>query len=203
MENTDLHKIWKKNDHFLNNLNKEQLKLILMKKQKRILKEFALFHIISVGISACAAVYLILSAIMRNYDGYFILINGILLLIVIAGLIGSLIAIRHFKPSISEDTNMHDFIEDNIWALEKKRRNVKYQNLILLIIIILFSISIQVFFAAKPISEIPGSSFSVLKILLGLIIGVPLGMFLSLKIVSIYNGKLKQLKDNMTDLEKT
>jgi len=203
MENNDLHKLWKKTDQLDNNLDKNQLKSMIMKKNKRIFLEFTVFYIVSMVISAGAMVYLIISALKRSNDGYFLCMNGLLFVFSLVAFMSSFFAIKTVKPEMPADSNLQEFIVQKVSSLEKSCMQVKYQNPLLLLLTILFALSIQVFFANKPLQEIMSTSQSAWGFVFGMVVSVPLGMFLSRKIMKHYTMKMKQLKTNLEELENT
>ncbi len=174
-----------------------------MIKNKRIFLEFTVFHVISMVISVGAMIYLVVSGLMRSHDGYFLFINSLLLFVVIAAFIISIFAIKQFRPAISEDSNLHDFIKLKMGSLEKSCKQAKYENSLIIFLVISFSLSIQIFFARKTLPEILTTNESFWGLLFGMVVSIPLGIFLSRKIIKHYNAKLKQLKTNLDELENT
>jgi len=192
MENNELQKIWKDSDRNIHQKSKDELNLLLGLITRNTINKF--LYIIGGGILSGTGLLIFLTVTSLNrLDDPIYLINNITLgiislLSIVSGLI-SWYKMQNKEPNQS----LRNWLEVRINHLSKLV-NGKFNRLyivILPIIYVLTVLSIHVYFENKPFLDVLGTEES----MIGLIIGTPIGLFISFFAVR------KIRKHELTNLE--
>ncbi len=176
MENLELQKIWKTIDNEINPKSKDELSLLLKSKAKQTLNKFIIILSTSILTSVGLIIFLLITAIKRQDDLLYLINNAVLGLLVIVSLISGILSwykIRNNKFSLS----LKDWLNERISLLSKWLTG-KFSKLYLFVIPILYVLtvlSIHVYFENKSFIEVLNTEESVI----GLIVGAPIGLFVS------------------------
>lgn len=199
METLDINKIWNEIDGLIGKFDKEQLKSILMKKNRKIFYDFVIM--LSVSALSCLGfiIYLVISAFLMYPDMYYMMINLLLILFLTIILISSIRVIKKLNVEITEKVNLHDVVQQRVGILEQTCTQFKYQNLLSVVFLVLFNLSIHLLIQRKPFLEIFFNPVSLLSLAIGLITSITIGLYLSKKIIKHYDGKLQELKNNLKE----
>ncbi len=176
MENTELQKIWKSIDNEINQKSKDELNLLMKSKAKQTLNKYIVIIITSILTSIGLIVFLLITSINRQHDLLYVINNATLGLITIISLISGLLTwhkIQNNKFSLP----LKDWLNERITLLSRGLIG-KFSKLYILLIPILYILtvlSINIYFGNKSFIEVLNSKESVI----GLIIGAPIGLFVS------------------------
>jgi hypothetical protein len=176
MEDNKLQKIWKSADSEINEKSKDELNLLLTSKAKQTLNKYIVIIITSILTSIGLIVFLLITSINRQDDLLYLINNSILGLITIISLISGLLSwykIQNNKFSLP----LKEWLNERINLLSRglTGKFSKLYILLLPILYILTVLSINVYFGNKLFIEVLNSEESVI----GLIIGAPIGLFVS------------------------
>lgn len=176
MENSELQKIWKTIENEINPKSKDELSLLLKSKAKQTLNKFIVVLSTSILTSVGFIIFLLITAIKRQDDLLYLINNAVLGLLVIVSLISGVLSwykIRNNKFGLS----LKDWLNGRISLLSKWLTG-KFSKLYLFVIPILYVLtvlSIHVYFENKSFIEVLNTEESVI----GLIVGAPIGLFVS------------------------
>ena len=200
METNDIKKIWEQTDNLEINLDKEQLKSIIMKKNKNTF--YGLVMLLAGSVIVCLGMlaYLIISASLMYPDIVYLIINAVLFIFILIILAGCVSSYKEFHQNVPENSGLNDLVEHSVRIYEKSCTQFKYQNLMIIIFLIFFNLSLHLFLIRKPFPEAFSSSHSIIGLSIGFIIGISLGIYLTKKIAKYYNTRIQQLKDNLKEL---
>ncbi len=196
MENSELQKIWKTIDNEINQKSKEELNLLLKSKAKQTLNKYIVIIITSILTSIGLIVFLLITSINRQDDLLYLINNSTLGLLTIIALTSGFLSwykIQNNKFNLP----LKDWLNERINLLSRGLTGKLSKLYILLVPIfyILTVLSINVYFGNKLFIEVLNSEESVI----GLIIGAPIGLFVSYftvrKIRKYQLQNLKFLKD--------
>lgn len=176
MENLELQKIWKTIDNEINPKSKDELSLLLKSKAKQTLNKFIVILSTSILTSVGLIIFLIITALKRQDDLIYLINNALLGLLVIVSLISGVLSwykIQNNKFSLP----LKDWLSERISLLSKWLTG-KFSRLYFFVIPILYVLtvlSIHVYFENKSFIEVLNTEESVI----GLIVGAPIGLFVS------------------------
>lgn len=176
MENLELQKIWKTIDNEINPKSKDELSLLLKSKAKQTLNKFIVILSTSILTSAGLIIFLLITGIKRQDDLIYLINNAVLGLLVIVSLISGVLSwhkIRNNKFSLS----LKDWLNERISLLSTwlTGRFSKLYLFVIPILYVLTVLSIHVYFENKSFIEVLNTEESVI----GLIVGAPIGLFVS------------------------
>ncbi len=192
MENLELQKIWKALDNEINYKSTDELDLLLKSKAKQTLKKYLVIISTSIISSIGIIVFLLITSINRKNDLIYLINNAMLGLITLVSLISGLFSwykIQNNKFNLS----LKDWLNERINMLSKglTGKLSKFYLFIIPLLYILIVLSIHVYFENKLFIEVLNSEESVI----GLIIGAPIGLFVSFFTVrKIRKYQLKNLQ---------
>ena len=176
MENNELQKIWKDSDRDIHQKSKDELNLLLASITRNTINKF--LYIMGAGILSGTGllIFLTFTSINRIADPIYLVNNitlGIISLISIVSGLMSWYKMQNKEP----DQSLRNWLEERIDHLSKllKGKFNKLYIVILPIIYVLTILSIHVYFENKPFLEVLGTEESII----GLIIGTPIGLFVS------------------------
>ncbi len=196
MENIELQQIWRSFDKEINQKSKAELNLLLTSKAKQTINKFLIVSFISILSSVGFITFLIIASLNRQNDIIYLINNVSVGLISIIGLSSALLSwykLQNNKLNLS----VKNCLELRINLLSKWLTG-KYSRLYIILIPLMYVLtvlSIHVYFEYKLFLEVLRTEESVI----GLIIGTPIGLFVSYYTVSkirkyqLYN--LEFLKD--------
>ncbi len=176
MENLELQKIWKTIDNEINPKSKDELNLLLKSKAKQTLNKFIVILSTSILTSVGLIIFLVMTTLKRQDDLIYIINNALLGLLVIVSLISGVLSwykIQYNKFSLP----LKDWLSARISLLSKWLTG-KFSRLYFFVIPILYVLtvlSIHVYFENKSFIEVLNNEESVI----GLIVGAPIGLFVS------------------------
>ena len=192
MENNELQRIWKDSDRDIHQKSKDELNVLLASITRNTINKF--LYIMGAGILSGTGllIFLTFTSINRLDDPIYLINNltlGIISLISIVSGLMSWYKMQNKEPN----QPLRNWLEVRINHLSKlvKGKFNKLYIVILPIIYVLTVLSIHVYFENKPFLEVLGTGES----MVGLIIGTPIGLFVS------YFAVRKIRKHELTNLE--
>lgn len=180
MENIELQNIWKTIDNEINPKSKDELSLLLKSKAKQTLNKFIFILSTSILISIGLIIFLLITALKRQDDLIYLTNNALLGILVIVSLTSGVLSwykIQNNKFSLP----LKDWLSERISLLSKWLTG-KFSKLYFFVIPILYVLtvlSIHVYFENKSFIEVLHTEESVI----GLIVGAPIGLFVSFFVV--------------------
>jgi len=201
MEN-DIENIWKNMESKISPKSIAELNELLTKKSKKTVSKF--LYIILVDIIVCIGliIFLIITALNRQGDIIYQLINSVLSLITIVSLIVSLLSwikLNNNKYNLS----LKDWLKERISLLSKWLLG-KYSKLYIILIpilLILLNISIHVYFEYKTFMEVVKNEESIYGLTIGFIIGLFVSFFAISKIRKYQLKNLEYLKELYSSIQ--
>lgn len=192
MENNELQKIWKDSDREIHQKSKDELNLLLASITRNTINKF--LYIMGAGILSGIGllIFLTLTSLNRLDDPIYLINNitlGIISLISIVSGLMSWYKLQNKEPNQS----LRNWLEIRINHLSKLVKG-KFNKLYIIILPIIYALtvlSIHVYFENKPFLDVLGTGES----MIGLIIGTPIGLFVSFFAVR------KIRKHELTNLE--
>ena len=192
MENNELQIIWKDSDREIHQKSKDELNLLLASITRNTIYKF--LYIMGAGILSGIGllIFLIFTSLNRLDDPIYLINNMTLGIISLISIVSGLISwykLQNKEPNQS----LRNWLEVRINHLSKlvKGKSNKLYVMILPIIYALTVLSIHVYFENKPFLDVLGTGES----MIGLIIGTPIGLFVSFFAVR------KIRKHELTNLE--
>lgn len=190
MENTELQRIWKNIDSEIELKTSGELNQLLNNKIRKTINKFFVILSIDIIVSAGLIVFLVVTALNRQDDIFYLINNSILCLITCSALIISLLSLNKLNRNQC-NLSLKDWLEQRIkmlsgWLLGK------YSKLYLVLIpllLVMINISIHVYYEYKPFVEVMKSEESII----GLIVGFLVGLFVSF--FAIKNIRKYQIKN--------
>jgi hypothetical protein len=176
MENNELQKIWKNIDSEIDLKTTGQLNQLLDNKIRKTINKFFFILSIDIIVSFGLIVFLIVTALNRQDDIFYLINNSILFLITFSALIISLFSLNKLNRNQC-NLSLKDWLEQRINLLSKWLLG-KYSKLYIVIIpilLVMINISIHVYYEYKPFVEVMKSEESII----GLIVGFLVGLFVS------------------------
>lgn len=176
MENSELQRIWKTIDNEINPKSKDELNLLLKSKAKQTLNKFIVILSTSILTSVGLIIFLLITALKRQNDIIYLINNAVLGLLMIVSLISGVLSwykLQNNKFSLP----LKDWLSERISLLSKWLTG-KFSKLCFFVIPILYVLlvlSIHVYFEYKSFIEVLNTEESVI----GLIVGAPIGLFVS------------------------
>ena len=176
MENTELQRIWKNIDSEIELKTSGELNQLLNNIIRKTINKFFVILSIDIIVSAGLIVFLVVTALNRQDDIFYLINNTILFLITCSALIISLLSLNKLNRN-QRNLSLKDWLEQRIkmlsgWLLGK------YSKLYLVLIpllLVMINISIHVYYEYKPFVEVMKSEESII----GLIVGFLVGLFVS------------------------
>jgi len=192
MENIELQKIWKNSDREIHQKSKEELNLLLASITRNTINKF--LYVMGAGILSALGllIFLTFTSLNRLDDPIYLINNitlGIISLISIVSGLMSWYKLQNNEPNQS----LRNWLEVRINHFSKLL-NGKFNKLYIFILPIIYALtvlSIHVYFENKPFLDVLGTEES----MIGLIIGTPIGLFISFFAVR------KIRKHELTNLE--
>lgn len=176
MENIELQKLWKNIDTEIKQKSKEELNLLLSSKTKQTINKFLLImgfsNLVCIGI----LVYVTITALNRPDDLIYLINNVTLGVVTLISLFSGLYSWRKFQ-NYKYDQPLRDWLEVRINLLSKWLTG-SYSKLYIFLMPFLYLLtvlSIHVYFENKSFIDVLNTEESVF----GLIVGIPLGLFVS------------------------
>jgi len=176
MENNELQKIWKNIDSEIDLKTTGQLNQLLDNKIRKTINKFFFILSIDIIVSFGLIVFLIVTALNRQDDIFYLINNSILFLITFSALIISLFSLNKLNRNQC-NFSLKDWLEQRINLLSRWLLG-KYSKLYIVIIpilLVMINISIHVYYEYKPFVEVMKSEESII----GLIVGFLVGLFVS------------------------
>lgn len=176
MENNELQIIWKDSDREIHQKSKDELNLLLASITRNTIYKF--LYIMGAGILSGIGllIFLIFTSLNRLDDPIYLINNmtlGIISLISIVSGLMSWYKLQNKEPNQS----LRNWLEVRINHLSKLVKG-KFNKLYIIILPIIYALtvlSIHVYFENKPFLDVLGTGES----MIGLIIGTPIGLFVS------------------------
>lgn len=192
MENNELQKIWKDSDREIHQKSKDELNLLLASITRNTINKF--LYIMGAGILSGIGllIFLTFTSLNRLDDPIYLINNitlGIISLISIVSGLMSWDKLQNKEPNQS----LRNWLEVRINHLSRLVKG-KFNKLYIIILPIIYALtilSIHVYFENKPFLDVLGTGES----MIGLIIGTPIGLFVSFFAVR------KIRKHELTNLE--
>jgi hypothetical protein len=201
MENDQLKNIWLKASENNKNLDKEQLKMLLMEKNRKILRVYTVSGFISAIICVGVITWLILSFINHIIDPVFIIINSLIFVFTLTGLIIILIALKKINSTVSDKYNLGELLENKAKWMKIKFEITKYQWIYLIVYCVLFMLSISMWQHNQSIKDIFSKEEDLYGFAAGLIVAIPLMFYVSYKFNKFYLKKRMEYIKNLEELK--
>jgi hypothetical protein len=176
MENIELQKIWKDADREIHQKSKDELNLLLTYVTRQTINKFLFTMGAGILSGLGLLIFLTYTSLNRQYDLIYLINNIILGVIALISIVSGLMSWYKLQKKDSNQS-LRSWLEVRINNLSKlvKGKSNKLYVLILPIIYALTVLSIHVYFENKPFLEVLGTEES----MIGLIIGTPIGLFVS------------------------
>ena len=176
MENIELQKIWKDADSEIHQKSKDELNLLLTYVTRQTINKFLFTMGAGILSGLGLLIFLTYTSLNRQYDLIYLINNIILGVIALISIVSGLMSWYKLQKKDSNQS-LRSWLEVRINNLSKlvKGKSNKLYVLILPIIYALTVLSIHVYFENKPFLEVLGTEES----MIGLIIGTPIGLFVS------------------------
>ncbi len=176
MENNELQKIWKTIDTEINQKSKDELNLLLTSKTKQTINKFLVIMIISILICIGLLIYLTITSLNRQNDLLYLINNATLGIVTIISLISGLLSWYKIQNN-RYNQPLKIWLEERIHLLSKwlTGRFSKLYLFLIPFLYVLIVFSIHVYFENKSFIEVLKTEESII----GLIIGAPIGLFVS------------------------
>ena len=176
MENNELQKIWKTIDTEINQKSKDELNLLLTSKTKQTINNFLIIMSISILVCVGLLIYLTITSLNRQNDLIYLVNNVTLGVVTVVSLISGLLSWYKIQNN-RFNLPLKEWLNERINLLSKWLTG-RYSKLYILLIPFLYFLtvlSIHVYFENKSFIEVLNTEESVI----GLIIGAPIGLFVS------------------------
>lgn len=196
MENTELQRIWKNIDSEIGLKTTDELNQLLNNKIRKTINKFFVILSIDIIVSAGLIVFLIVTALNRQDDIFYLINNSILFLITFSALIISLFSLNKLNRNQC-NLSLKDWMEQRIkmlsgWLLGK------YSKLYLVLIpllLVMINISIHVYYEYKPFVEVMKSEESIIGLIAGFLVGLFVSYYAINKIRKYQIKNLEFLKE--------
>ncbi|OFY89941.1 MAG: hypothetical protein A2266_10740 [Bacteroidetes bacterium RIFOXYA12_FULL_40_10] len=201
MENNELQKIWKNIDSEIDLKTTGQLNQLLDNKIRKTINKFFFILSIDIIVSFGLIVFLIVTALNRQDDIFYLINNSILILITFSALIISLFSLNKLNRNQCS-LSLKDWLEQRINLLSKWLLG-KYSKLYIVIIpilLVMINISIHVYYEYKPFVEVMKSEESIIGLIVGFLVGLFVSYFAINKIRKYQIKNLDFLKELHTQL---
>jgi hypothetical protein len=201
MENNELQKIWKNIDSEIDLKTTGQLNQLLDNKIRKTINKFFFILSIDIIVSFGLIVFLIVTALNRQDDIFYLINNSILILITFSALIISLFSLNKLNRNQC-NLSLKDWLEQRINLLSKWLLG-KYSKLYIVIIpilLVMINISIHVYYEYKPFVEVMKSEESIIGLIVGFLVGLFVSYFAINKIRKYQIKNLEFLKELHTQL---
>ena len=201
MENNELQKIWKNIDSEIDLKTTGQLNQLLDNKIRKTINKFFFILSIDIIVSFGLIVFLIVTALNRQDDIFYLINNSILILITFSALIISLFSLNKLNRNQCS-LSLKDWLEQRINLLSKWLLG-KYSKLYIVIIpilLVMINISIHVYYEYKPFVEVMKSEESIIGLIVGFLVGLFVSYFAINKIRKYQIKNLEFLKELHTQL---
>ncbi|HBZ26565.1 MAG TPA: hypothetical protein DEO54_10100 [Rikenellaceae bacterium] len=201
MENNELQKIWKNIDSEIDLKTTGQLNQLLDNKIRKTINKFFFILSIDIIVSFGLIVFLIVTALNRQDDIFYLINNSILILITFSALIISLFSLNKLNRNRCS-LSLKDWLEQRINLLSKWLLG-KYSKLYIVIIpilLVMINISIHVYYEYKPFVEVMKSEESIIGLIVGFLVGLFVSYFAINKIRKYQIKNLEFLKELHTQL---
>ncbi|PKO98897.1 MAG: hypothetical protein CVU13_07125 [Bacteroidetes bacterium HGW-Bacteroidetes-8] len=201
MENNELQKIWKNIDSEIDLKTTGQLNQLLDNKIRKTINKFFFILSIDIIVSFGLIVFLIVTALNRQDDIFYLINNSILFLITFSALIISLFSLNKLNRNQC-NLSLKDWLEQRINLLSRWLLG-KYSKLYIVIIpilLVMINISIHVYYEYKPFVEVMKSEESIIGLIVGFLVGFFVSYFAINKIRKYQIKNLEFLKELHTQL---
>lgn len=201
MENNELQKIWKNIDSEIDLKTTGQLNQLLDNKIRKTINKFFFILSIDIIVSFGLIVFLIVTALNRQDDIFYLINNSILFLITFSALIISLFSLNKLNRNQC-NLSLKDWLEQrinllSIWLLGKYS---KLYIVIIPILLVMINISIHVYYEYKPFVDVMKSAESIIGLIVGFLVGLFVSYFAINKIRKYQIKNLEFLKELHTQL---
>jgi hypothetical protein len=196
MENNELQKIWKNIDSEIDLKTTGQLNQLLDNKIRKTINKFFFILSIDIVVSFGLIVFLIVTALNRQDDIFYLINNSILFFITFSALIISLFSLNKLNRNQC-NLSLKDWLEQRINLLSRWLLG-KYSKLYIVIIpilLVMINISIHVYYEYKPFVEVMKSEESIIGLIVGLLVGLFVSYFAINKIRKYQIKNLEFLKE--------
>jgi len=196
-----LQKIWKNIDSEIDLKTTGQLNQLLDNKIRKTINKFFFILSIDIIVSFGLIVFLIVTALNRQDDIFYLINNSILILITFSALIISLFSLNKLNRNQCS-LSLKDWLEQRINLLSKWLLG-KYSKLYIVIIpilLVMINISIHVYYEYKPFVEVMKSEESIIGLIVGFLVGLFVSYFAINKIRKYQIKNLDFLKELHTQL---
>ena len=176
MENNELQKLWKSVDSGLQLKSKEELNLLLSSKAKNTLNRFLVLYTISGLTGIGVIVYIAIATLDHNNDIPFLIHNMFLGLVILWSITANYIVQKRLRSTPINQPLKH-WLENKIKLLSglMKPRPRYVSFIVITVLFLLVDISIQVNMSNMLYIKFMSNK----ETLMGLIISIPIGLFVS------------------------
>jgi|LFRM01.2.fsa_nt_gb RsiW-degrading membrane proteinase PrsW (M82 family) len=197
MENKELQQIWRSMDKAMPHRSKDELNLLLTSKTKQTLRKFLLITALSTMISAGVLIFLIITSLQRQHDPLYLLNNALLGLFVLFALISGVMSWLKLRQN-RYDQPLISWLAEKIAILSSWLSGWRGRHYLFIMppLYLLTVLSIHVYFEYKTFMEVMRTEESVV----GLIVALPVGLFVSYYAVSIIRKYQKRNLEFLKDL---
>ena len=193
MEKYDLKKLWNSTKQEAAARSKEELVRILDSKAKRTVNRFLLVSAIAGIISSAVIIFLVITALHRKDDIWYVLNNFALGTLTIISLLSALYSWKRLNET-KYSLPLKKLLEKNIAtiSLSLKGWHRAVSILIIPVLYVLLVMSINVYFSGMSYAGVLSSEESLTALLAGLLVGLPVSFYVENK---IHKYHLKNLNE--------
>jgi Co/Zn/Cd efflux system component len=193
MENKDLHEMWKNIDSGISNKSKPELNNILNTKVKSTINELLLVIFSSSVITVLFLAFLVIAAIHRSTDKFYVINNSLMILIALIALIQKIFSFRTLNNN-KANLPLKEWLKYRIELLSGMiYNNTAYY--ILPLGFILAMLSVRVYFSSQTLVEMVSSVDSIVGLIIGGFIGLSVAILSVRKIKRKQSGNLDYLRE--------
>lgn len=196
METHEIENTWKNIDPVINLKSPEELNQLLASKTRQTVNKFLGILAIDIIVSIGLITFLVITAINRPGDNYFLANNALLSMATLAALV---ISVTSWYKLNNDKFNLpvRDWLEQKIkllsvWLLG---RYSKGYFIIIPVLLVMIEVSIHVYFENKPFTEVMKSEESVIGLIMGFIVGMAVSYYAVGKIRKYQLKNLDFLKE--------
>ena len=196
MGNTELQRIWKNIDSEIDLKTSGELNQLLNNKIRKTINKFFIILSIDIIVSVGLIVFLVVTALNRQDDIFYLINNTILCFITFSALIISLLSLNKLNRN-QRNLSLKDWLEQRIKMLSRWLLG-KYSKLYLVLIpllLMMINISIHVYYEYKPLVEVMKSEESIVGLFVGFLVGLFVSYYAINKIRKYQIKNLEFLKE--------
>jgi hypothetical protein len=201
METGSLHNIWNNIDSEIKLKTIEELNHSLAARTRQTMNKFLAFLVLDIVVCIGVIIFLIITALNRRNDSFYLANNTLLCLITLTSLIVSVFVLNKLHNN-RYNLPLKEWVEQRIkllskWLLGKFSRSYI---VLLPVLLALMEISIHVYYENKPMTEVIKDTGALTGLIVGFVVGLAVSFYSVSKIRKFQLKNLEFLKELHADL---